>query len=244
MIDIYNICYNDLKQYFRSKPRIICSIGLPILGLLISKFEFAKIWPDYLSTLTPVFILGGILSRSIFSGLDVVLSKQFGLLKKTAAGKILGTEFFIGKTIGSTILAFIDGFLIFAVAYCMGFRPVNLAFGSFFMFLIAIFFTGLGITISLKLKNMDSFIMIVSFVLPPAEFLSGATSPLNSLPPNLYFVSRLDPFTYFVDGLRGAFDGMYIFGLPFDLGIVVLLTLIVIIIGTHLFKQHRYDDQK
>lgn len=73
------------------------------------------------------------------------------------------------------------------------------------MFLIAIFFTGLGLAIASMMKDMQGFQLIMNFLIMPIFFLSGALFPLENLPSAIYFISRIDPpLTYGVDGMRGA----------------------------------------
>ena len=71
--------------------------------------------------------------------------------------------------------------------------------------MIAIFFSGLGLTIASKMEDMQGFQMILNFLIMPIFFLSGALFHLEDLPYSIYLISRLDaPLTYGVDGLRGA----------------------------------------
>jgi ABC-2 type transport system permease protein len=68
------------------------------------------------------------------------------------------------------------------------------------MFLIAVFFTGLGLTIASKTKDKDSFQVILTFMLPPVFALSGSLPSITNMPHAIHFISRIDPLTYGVDG--------------------------------------------
>ena len=59
---------------------------------------------------------------------------------------------------------------------------------------------------------MQGFQLIMNFLVMPIFFLSGALFPLADLPPALAVVTRLDPLTYGIDGLRGALIGVSHFG--------------------------------
>jgi len=71
----------------------------------------------------------------------------------------------------------------------------------------------------------------------PIFFLSGALFPLENLPPSIYFISRIDPLTYGVDGLRGAIAGMNVFGIYNDLAVIGLLSVLVCMVGAFLFSK-------
>ena len=155
-----------------------------------------------------------ILFTAVFSGLEVIWDRQFGFLKETLVAPISRTEIMIGKTLGGAAIAMIQGLIVLSLTYVLGFRIPSLSslgLGLIFMFLIAIFFTGLGLTIASKMTDLHGFQLIMNFLIMPIFFLSGALFPLENLPPAIYFISRIDPLTYGVDGLRGAITGMSTF---------------------------------
>jgi ABC-2 type transport system permease protein len=77
----------------------------------------------------------------------------------------------------------------------------------------------------------------MNFLIMPIFFLSGALFPLENLPSAIYFISRIDPLTYGVDGLRGAITGITTFGIYNDLGVIGLLSALVCMIGSFLFSK-------
>ena len=175
-----------------------------------------------------------------FSGLEVIWDRQFGFLKETMVAPISRTEIMIGKTLGGATIAMIQGLIVLSLTYLLGFRIpslASLAFGLVFMSLIAIFFTGLGLAIASKMKDMQGFQLIMNFLIMPIFFLSGALFPLENLPQTIYFISRIDPLTYGVDGLRGAITGMNVFGIYNDLAIIGLLSALVCMVGAFLFSK-------
>jgi ABC-2 type transport system permease protein len=105
------------------------------------------------------------------------------------------------------------------------------------MLLIAIFFSGLGLAIASKMKDMQGFQLIMNFLIMPTFFLSGALFPLENLPPAIYFISRIDPLTYGVDGMRGALAGMSVFGVYSDFATLFTLSVLVCLIGAFLFSK-------
>ena len=77
----------------------------------------------------------------------------------------------------------------------------------------------------------------MNFLIMPIFFLSGALFPLENLPSAIYFISRIDPLTYGVDGLRGAITGMSVFGIYNDLAVIGALSALVCAIGAVLFSK-------
>src|ERR1700690_3250151 len=87
MMTIYVLWLRQVKRYVRSKPRIIASLGQPLLFLLGLGFGF---WPvfqkagqgHYIQFLGPGVIGLTIFFTSIFSGIELMFDRQFGFLKE------------------------------------------------------------------------------------------------------------------------------------------------------------------
>jgi Predicted membrane protein len=195
---------------------------------------------NYTDFLTPGIIAMAILFTAVFSGLEVIWDRRFGFLKETLVAPISRTEIMIGKTLGGAIIAIIQGLIVLSMTYLLGFRIQSLGsffLGLIFMFLIAIFFTGLGLAIASKLKDFQGYQMLLNFLIMPIFFLSGALFPLQNLPTPIYLISRINPLTYGVDGLRGAVVGISTFGIYNDLVVIGTLSALVCAIGIILFSK-------
>ena len=70
------------------------------------------------------------------------------------------------------------------------------------MIMTAIVFAGLGVAIGSQLQDIQGMQLIMNFLVLPIYFLSGALFPLTGLPTVLNFLTRIDPLTYGIDGLR------------------------------------------
>lgn len=243
---IYILWLRQLKHYWRSKSRLLGSLGQPILFMITFGFGVGPMYTkasgggNYMDFLAPGIVSMAILFTAVFSGLEVIWDRQFGFLKETLVAPISRTEIMIGKTLGGATIAMIQGLIVLCLTYLLGFRIHSLAslgLGLLFMALIAIFFTGLGLAIASKMKDMHGFQLIMNFLIMPIFFLSGALFPLENLPPAIYFISRIDPLTYGVDGLRGAITGISTFGIYNDLAVIGLLSALVCAIGAVLFSK-------
>jgi ABC-2 type transport system permease protein len=105
------------------------------------------------------------------------------------------------------------------------------------MILIASLFASLGTAIGSVLQNIQGFQLIMNFLVMPIFFLSGALYPLSNLPTFLSVVTRLDPLTYGVDGLRTTLIGVSHFGLLVDAGVLVLGAIALLMLGSRLFDR-------
>jgi ABC-2 type transport system permease protein len=72
------------------------------------------------------------------------------------------------------------------------------------MLLAAVTITALGTALASRIAQVESFQVVMQFVVLPLFFLSGAMFPLRGLPPWLRTLTQIDPLTYIVDPMRRA----------------------------------------
>lgn len=245
MSTIYILWLRQLKRYIRSKPRILGSLGQPILLLLALGFGFGPIYSragggDYMQFLAPGIIGMGILFNATFSGIEIIWDRQFGFLKETLVSPVSRLHIIIGRTLGGGTIAIFQGFIIFVITLFVGLNIVSLSqlpLALVFMMLIALFFTGLGTAIASILNDMHAFPLVMNFVIMPLFFLSGALFPLEGLPGVFTFIEKINPLSYGVDGLRGTLTGVSHFGLFTDFVVLSFLTVLILAIGSYLFSK-------
>jgi ABC-2 type transport system permease protein len=149
-------------------------------------------------------------------------------------------ENILGKALGGATVAVIQGSIVFVVCLIAGFRPVNISAlptAFLFMALIATMFTSLGTVIGSVLVDMQGFQLVMNFLVMPIFFLSGALFPLANLPKALAIVTRLDPLTYGVDGLRATLIGISHFGIATDIAVICAITAVFMGLGTYFFSR-------
>jgi len=244
MQTIYILWLRQLKRYFRSRSRIIGSLGQPALFLVALGFGFGPIFQkagggNYIDFLAPGVIAQGILFTAIFSGIELIWDRQFGFLKETLVAPVSRFEIMLGRTLGGATIATMQGIIVFVLTLIIGFRPnlLYLPLALLVMFLIALLFTALGTAIASMLEDFQGFQLIMNFLVMPLFFLSGALFPLNTAPQFLKTISSLDPLTYGVDGLRAALLTTSQFGIVTDITVLGILTLIVLSVGGYLFSK-------
>ena len=235
----------QLKKYWRSKPRMIGSLGQPILFLLALGFGLGPIFQkagggDYVSFLAPGIIAMSILFTAMFSGIEVIWDRQFGFLKETLVAPVPRWKIMLGRTLGGATVSFLQGIVVLIITLAIGFRIYSLPMllvAFVFMFLIALLFTAFGTAVASRLTDMQAFPLIMNFLIMPIFFLSGALFPLDGIPTGVRLITNINPLTYGVDGLRGAFTGIYHFSLFTDFGVVLIITLAIGAFGTWMFSK-------
>lgn len=241
---VFALWLRELKRYSRSRPQILASLGQPMMYLLVLGFGLGPVFEkagqgDYLRFVAPGVIAMTILFSSIFSGVGLLWDRQFGFLKETLVAPVPRLQIMIGRTLGGATTASLQGTLVLIVCLIAGFRPElgGVLLGLVFMLLIAIVFAALGTVIGSSLKDMQGFQLIMNFLVMPLFFLSGALYPLAGLPAALTVLTRMDPLSYGVDGLRGAFIDVTHFGVLTDLAILGAVAACFLALGARAFSR-------
>src|SRR3989344_2362452 len=206
---IYIMWLRQLKRYWRSRARMIGSIGQPLLFLVALGFGFGNIFQkagqgNYIEFLAPGIIAMSILFTAMFSGIEVIWDRQFGFLKETLVAPVSRAKIMIGRTLGGATVSFLQGLFVLILSLLIGFKfnIIGLPLAIVFMLLIALLFTAFGTPIASVLEDMQAFPLIINFIIMPLFFLSGALFPLDNVPKALSLTARYNPLSYGVDGLR------------------------------------------
>jgi ABC-2 type transport system permease protein len=234
----------QLKRTWRSKTRLIASLFQPLLFLVALGFGLGPVFQkagggNYIDFLSPGIIAMTILFSSMFSGMEVLWDKEFGFLKETLVAPVSRWKIMLGRTLGGATVSSLQGVLVFFLAIIIGFKPSSIylvIISFFFMFLIALLFTSFGTAIASKLNDMQSFPIIINFIIMPLFFLSGALFPVNNLPGFLADIIKINPLSYGVDALRHTLTGAGSFSLLLDFAVLFILTIVVLFIGSRMFK--------
>lgn len=245
MSAIYVLWLRELRRYFRSRAQIVASLGQPLLYLLALGYGMGPVFRkagqgNYLQFVAPGIIGMSILFSSIFSGAGLIFDRQFGFLKETLVAPVPRVYVMLGRTLGAATVAVMQGLLVAVVCLICGFRPVDyreIPVALLFMGLIASLFSCLGTAIGSSLENIQGFQMIMSFLVMPLFFLSGALYPLTNLPQALNAVVTVDPLAYGVDGLRTLLVGGTHFGLWMDAAVLLAVATVLLFVGSHLFSK-------
>ena len=235
----------ELIRFFRSPSRIIGSLAMPFFFLAIlgtglnGAFNIPGMQGNYLEFIAPGIIGMVLMFGSMFSGITVIMDRQFGFLKETLVAPISRFSIVAGKALGGATTSIIQGALIMVISVFLGvqLQITNIILLAAFMFLISIMFVALGIAIASMLEDMHGFQLIMNFLIMPLFFLSGALFPLSSAPDLLKAVSLLDPLTYGVNGLRYILLGHSDISFPICFAVITAFTAAFVAIAIFLFNR-------
>ena len=246
---IYIMWLREMKRFLRARSRIIGNVSMPFIWLVImgiglsSSLTIPGMPISYFSFIAPGVIGMSLLFTSIFAGISVIWEKQFGFLKEILVAPVSRTSIVLGKIFGSVTISVFNGLLILVIAILVGGIPLSgislpaLLLAIVFMIMISFSFVAIGLSIATRLNNMEGFQMIMSFLVMPLFFLSGAFFPLEGVPIWMKSLAYLDPLFYGVDGMRAMLIGAGQMPVWVDFTVLIGLGTFMIFLASYLFRK-------
>ncbi|HZD60412.1 MAG TPA: ABC transporter permease [Anaerolineae bacterium] len=246
LIGIYTLWLRDVTRFVRDKPRIISSSVQPLLWLFVLGLGLSTAFvrggggSDYLRFIYPGIISMSILFTSIFSGVSIIWDREFGFLKEVLVAPIPRWSVAVGRALGGSTVAVMQGtiILLFAPVVGLKFTALQLIFAFLIMFMIAFSMTSFGILIAARMHTHEGFQVVVNFVLLPMFFLSGAMFPTQKgLPAWMHALVDIDPLSYGVDALRQVLVGSWVHPVWLDIAVVACFGAVALAIGVWYFER-------
>jgi len=218
---IYIIWYRDLLRYSRDRMRLVASLAQPLLFLLVFGTGLSASLRgvggglggassiNYVQFIYPGIIGMAVLFTSIFSAMSIVWDREFGFLKEVLVAPIDRSAIAIGKALGGSTQAMVQGMILLFLAPIVGVTLNPLAVLELIplIFVLAFALTTLGVVLAAGMKSMQGFQAVLNFLMMPIFFLSGALFPLSNLPWWMTTLTRIDPAAYGIDPIRRVILG-------------------------------------
>lgn len=247
---IWILARRELYEFFRSKTRIITSLAQGLLFLLVFSAGFAKIGISIngVSIDSRAFTASGIaaiviLFTGIFGGMGLMRDKMFGFMKELIVAPVNRRTLMIGKTLGVALQTLIQVEIILGLSVAMGFfgYDISLLWRMVLILPVALLasigIVGMGLTISTRMRDFQSFGLVQTFIVMPMFWLSGALFAFNNVPLAMQIVMMLDPFTYSVDLFRSVLLGVSFFPIWIDLSVMIGFGIVCILLGAYSFNK-------
>ncbi len=247
---IYTIWLRETKRFIRYRSRILTSVVTPLLWLLIfgtglgSAVRFGGNLPGgYQAFIYPGIIGQTILFTAIFSGVSVIIDRQYGFLKEILVAPITRPSIIFGKAIGISTAAVIQGIILLLLSFVVGVQMTPIIFLASFLLMIPISvgLAGVGLLIASFTDSMEGFNLIMSFVVLPMFLLSGALFPVTGLPTLLQGAVYLDPLTYGVDALRQIILGYGAIPLYISVTVILVFAAVMVFISALAFNKREQE---
>lgn len=200
----------------------------PLLWLLLFGGVMAKVRgiapgdTAYLDFLTAGILAQSILFAAIFYGISAIWERDLGVLHRYLVSPAPRSALVLGKAVSAVLRGWSQALIVYLLAAVLGvglrLDPLALIGVLLLISLGSALFATLSLIIACLVKTRERFMGIGQVLTMPIFFASNALYPLDLMPGWLQVLSRINPLTYEVDGLRALMlrDGVSLFGLGTD----------------------------
>lgn len=233
------------KEVARTMRVVVQTLVSPVMSAALYIFIFGKIIGTKIDLIAGVpyitFVFPGILTLSVINAAFASSSSALYMARFSRAidelliAPFSYVEMIFGFMLGSLMRALMVSILILIVGILFGAVSLINPF-MFFVYILAVagIFSLLGIIVALWANSFEQLSALNTFVITPFTYLGGIFYSIQMLPPLATHITLINPFFYFVDGVRSAMIGVSeantVVGVCMITGFLVLLGSIV-----HLF---------
>jgi ABC-2 type transport system permease protein len=243
---IATLCIIELLKIRHDRTEIYTRAIQPMLWLLIYGETFNKLRAiptgniPYLAYLAPGIMAQSALFIAIFYGIQIIWERDAGVLTKLMATPTPHSALVAGKAFASGVRAMSQVLIVLALSAIMrielNWNPLHLLAALFFVVIGSAFFTMLSVTLAGLVLKRDRLMGIGQAITMPLFFASNALYPTNLMPGWLQVVSKVNPLSYEVDGLRGVLLGTSS-NVALDIGVLLVALVIGIVAASSLLPR-------
>ena len=249
MLPAFTLWWREIVRFYRQRSRVVGVIASPLLFWLVIGSGFGTSFragsapgqQHYLDYFYPGALIMIVLFTSIFAMMSLIEDRKEGFLLSVMVAPVPRSAIVLGKVLGGTTLAAIQGLIFLAFAPFVGVHLgiIDFLLVVFVVFLVSFALTSLGFAIAWPMDSTQAFHAIINLFLIPLWLLSGALFPLAGASGWLRLVMRLNPLTYGVEALRVLLypESPTVLPLPASLAALALFTIFMF--GLCFFRVNR-----
>ncbi|MBC7384903.1 MAG: ABC transporter permease [Cryobacterium sp.] len=198
----------------------------------------------YADWLLPGLLAMNIMFGSMFGvGYVIVRYRKNGVLKRLRATPLSAFQFLLAQVVSRMTLMVATATLVVGGAMVMiGFHPANGVAGTIidlllFLAVSSAAMISVGLVVAAQISSEEVADGVLNLMTWPMIFLSGIWFSLDGASPWVIRISRMMPLTHVVKGLRAILiDGAHFSDLMPEVGILLVITAVLVTIGSALFK--------
>jgi ABC-2 type transport system permease protein len=235
----FTLWWREIVRFYRQPTRVVGVLASPLVFWLVIGSGFGTSFRSgggpgqqhYLDYFYPGALIMIVLFTSIFAMMSVIEDRKEGFLLSVLAAPVPRSAIVLGKVLGGTTLAAVQGmiFLIFAPFAGVHVQAIQVVLVGVVVFLVSFSLTALGFAIAWPMDSSQAFHGIVNLFLIPMWLVSGALFPIAGASVWIRVIMRLNPLTYGVEALRALlYPGAELsFPLSSDVATLVLFALVM-----------------
>lgn len=243
-IGLYTLLRKEITRVMRVAVQTIFS---PLISATLYIFIFGYVIGNRIELIAGVpyitFVFPGILMLNIIgssfehTASSVFMGRFMKSIEEMLVAPFSHVEMVLGFVVSAVVRATIVSFGVLGIGILFGAVGLhNVWLFLFYAIAVSTVFALIGILVGLWAKSFEQFSLLNIFLIMPLSFLGGIFYSVSMLPSGAQFIAHINPFFYFIDGIRysmiGVSEANSLVGVLLILGLVLGLGTLVV----HLFK--------
>lgn len=198
---ILAILKRNMINFTRDKLRLVFSLFMSVFFLFVFSFVMKGSMTGVDKPLN--YLISGIIIMTVFqtalsNSTNILEDISMGVMKEVIVSPIARWQISIGQVLSSTIIAVAQGLIVIILGLFIGLSINALQFLEMLGLMIAVgaTFSSLGLYVATLAKSSTTFQIMISVVVMPFTFLSGAYIPTTSMSKILLPFVYINPLTY------------------------------------------------
>ena len=231
---LVTLCLVELRKLRHDRTELYTRAIQPTLWLLIYGETFTKLRAiptgsrPYLDYLAPGIMAQSALFIAIFFGIQIIWERDAGVLTKLLATPTPRAALVTGKAFAAGIRAASQVVIVLLLSAILriglNWNPLHLLAALLLVVVGSAFFSMLSVTLAGLVLSRDRLMGIGQALTMPLFFASNALYPTHLMPGWLQVLSKINPLSYEVDGLRGV-----LLGTPNTLGLDIGVLVVALV---------------
>lgn len=249
VLPAFTLWWREIVRFYRQRSRVVGVIASPLLFWLVIGSGFGTSFragsapgqQHYLDYFYPGALIMIVLFTSIFAMMSLIEDRKEGFLLSVMVAPVPRSAIVLGKVLGGTTLAAIQGLIFLAFAPFVGVHLgiIDFLLVVFVVFLVSFALTSLGFAIAWPMDSTQAFHAIINLFLIPLWLLSGALFPLSGASGWIRALMHMNPLTYGVEAVRDLlYPGMET-QFPLSSAIATLLLFSLVMFGLAFYMASR-----
>ncbi len=210
MLPALSLWRREVVRFYRNISRVVGILASPLLFWIVigsgfgNSFRANGVSQHYMD----FFFVGAltmiVLFTSIFAMMSLIEDRNEGFLLSVLVAPVSRSVIVLGKILGGTTLALIQGVLFLVAAPFVGVHFTVLSFLTtvLVIFLVSFALTALGFIIAWPMDSTQGFHAIINLFLIPLWLLSGSLFAFGDASRWVQWTMRINPLTYGTEALR------------------------------------------
>ena len=247
--EVYAVADAEIRKLRRDPSEILTRAIQPAIWLVLFGGVMARVrgintgGGSYMDFLAPGILAQSVLFAAIFYCIAAIWERDLGVLHRYMVSPAPRSALVLGKGVSSAVRGLTQAVVVYVLALVMGIgidlHPLNLIAVAALIALGSALFSTFSLIIACIVKTRERFMGIGQVLTMPIFFASNAIYPIDIMPPWLKVISRANPLSYEVDGLRALMlkDQQSAFGLGTDATVLIIILVGMVAIATRLYPR-------